>query len=83
MRRDAAEALAPLVSSLGGLHLVLQSALADGVAFDPSLQQDGLTTAEGSLVVAAMIVVLDEASDVSFEISGQVVVFEQDAVLQV
>ena len=30
-----------------------------------------------ALVVAAVIVVLDEASDVGFEISGQAVVFEQ------
>ena len=33
--------------SLGGFHLVLQSALADGVAFDPfPLQQDRLPSAE-------------------------------------
>jgi hypothetical protein len=33
-------------------------------------------------VIAAVIVVLDEASDVSFEIAGLIVFFQQDAVLQ-
>ena len=33
-------------------------------------------------MIAAVIVVLDEAADVGFEIAWQVVVFEQDAVLQ-
>jgi hypothetical protein len=60
--------------------LVLQSSFSDGVAFNPfSLQQDGLTSAEvdigGSevlqaLVVSAVIVVLDEVANVSFEIAG-------------
>ena len=35
-----------------------------------------------ALMVAAMIVVLDEGRDLAFEIAGQVVVFQQDAVLQ-
>ena len=33
-------------------------------------------------MVAMVIVVLDKAADVGFEIAGQVVIFEQDAVLQ-
>ena len=71
---------------------MLQSSFANGIAFDPfSLQQDGLASPEvdigggevvQALVVAAVIVVLDEAVDVGFEITGEVVVFEQDAVLQ-
>ena len=35
-----------------------------------------------ALMVAAVIVVLDEGSDLGLEIAGQVVVLEQDAVLQ-
>jgi hypothetical protein len=35
-----------------------------------------------ALVIAPMIVMLDEASDMSFEIAGQIVVFQQDAVLK-
>ena len=35
-----------------------------------------------ALVVSAVIVVLDEVANVGFEIAGQVVVFQQDAVLQ-
>ena len=77
---------------LGGFALVLQSSLLDGVSFDPfSFQQDGLAASEvdvgrrqvlQALVVAAVIVVIDEAFDVGFEIAGQVVVLEQDAVLE-
>ena len=61
-------------------------------AFDPfSFQQDGLAASEvdvgrrqvaQALVVAPVIVVLDEALDLGFEIAGQVVVLEQDAVLE-
>jgi len=71
---------------------MLQSAFSNGLAFDPfSLQQDGLPASEvdvgrrevaQALMIAIMIVVLDEASDVGFEIAGQIVVFKQDAVLQ-
>jgi len=71
---------------------VLQSSFSDGITFDLfALQQDGLTPSEvdiggrkvlQALVVSAVIVVLDEVTDVSFEIAWQVVVFQQDAVLQ-
>ena len=70
----------------------MQSAFSDGVAFDPfSLKQDDLAASEvdvgwcevyQALVIASMIVVFDEASDVSFEIAGQVVVLKQDAVFE-
>ena len=70
---------------------MLQSSVFDGLAFDPFTLKDGLSAAEvdvsgreiaQAFVVAAMIIMLDEAADVGFEIAGQVVVFEQDAVLQ-
>jgi hypothetical protein len=62
---------------------VLQSSLLDGVAFDPfSLQEDGPVSAEvdvggrqvlEAFVVAPVIVVLDEARDLGFEIASQVI----------
>ena len=71
---------------------MLQSSLSDGVAFDPfSLQKDGLGSAEvdvgrcevlQAFMVTPVIVVLDEARDLSFEITGQVVILEQNAVLE-
>lgn len=77
---------------LCGLAAVLQASGFDGVAFDPfSFQQDGLTTPEvdisrrqvaDALVVAEMVVVGDEVTDLLLEITGQVVVLEQDAVLE-
>jgi hypothetical protein len=74
--------------SLGGFQAVLQSSLFDAVAFDPfSFQYDGLASTEVDIgwrqllqafVVAAVIAVLDEAVDVSLEVTGQVIVLEQD-----
>ena len=71
---------------------MLQAPLFDGLSLDPfSLQQDGLAAPEvnvgggkivEALVVAPMVVVLDEGGDLGFEIARQEVVFEQDAVLQ-
>src|SRR5262245_44680955 len=71
---------------------MLQSSLSDGVAFDPvSLQKDGRGSAEvdvgrcqvlQALMVTPVIVVLDEARDLGFEITGQVIVLEQNAVLE-
>ena len=64
---------------LGCFSLVAQSSLFDGLSFDPfSLQQDGLTASKvdigrcqvpQALMVAAVIVVLDEAIDLRFEIA--------------
>ena len=64
----------------------------DGLPFDPfSLLQDGLAASEvdigrskvlQALVVAPVIVMIDEGVDLQPEITGQVVVFQQDAVLQ-
>ena len=71
---------------------MLQSSFLDRVAFGPfAVVEDGLSSSEvdiggcqvlQALVVAAEIVVLDEAADVRFEISGQVIIFEQDSVLK-
>jgi hypothetical protein len=67
--------------SLGGFQAVLQSSLFDGVAFDPfPFQYDGLATTEVDIgwrqvlqafVVAAVIVVLDEAGDPGLEHRGR------------
>ena len=71
---------------------MLQAPQFDGLSLDPfSLQQDGLAAAEvdvgggeivEALMIAAMIVALDEGSDLGFEIAREEVVLQQDAVLQ-
>ena len=75
---------------LRGLFVVKQPTVLDGLAFDPfSFQQDGLTAPEvdvgrgeivDALVIAPVVVVRDECIDLSFEIAGQIIVLEQDAV---
>ena len=77
---------------LRGLFVVKQPTVLDGLAFDPfSFQQDGLTAPEvnvgrgeivDALVTAPVVVVRDEYIDLSFEIAGQIIVLEQDAVLE-
>ena len=77
---------------LRGLFVVKQPTVLDGLAFDPfSLQQDRLTAPEvdvgrgeivDALVIAPVVVVRDECIDLSFEIAGQIIVLEQDAVLE-
>jgi hypothetical protein len=64
----------------------------DGAVSDRfTLEEDGLTTTEVNIgwcqigdafMVAQMFVVADVVSDFLFEITGQVIVFEQDAVLE-
>ena len=71
---------------------MLQATFFDCVAFDPlAFQQDGLTAPEvdvgrgeivDALVIALVVVVRDECIDLSFEIAGQIIVLEQDAVLE-
>ena len=71
---------------------MLQSSLSDGVAFDPfSFQKDGSASAEvdvgrcevlQAFMVTPVIVVLDEGRDLGCEITGQIVVLEQNAVLE-
>ena len=65
---------------------MVQAPIFDSLSFDPfTLLDDGLRSAEvdigrrdvvQALVVALMVVVLDERFDLSFEIAGQEVVFQ-------
>ena len=65
---------------LRGLPLMLQATLGDGLAFDPfAFEEDGLGPPEvdvsrseiaEALVIASMVVVLDEGRDLAFEIAG-------------
>ena len=74
------------------MQLMLQAAVCDGVAFDAfSFSADRLSPAEvdigrcevvDGLVITDVIVVFDEGLYLAFEVTGQVVVVEQDAVLQ-
>ena len=71
---------------------MLQAPVLDGPSFDLlAFQQDGLAPPEvdigrcqivRALVITPVIVVRDEGLDLGFELTGQVVVLEQDAVLQ-
>ena len=71
---------------LGGEFAVMQAPMFDGFLFDPfALFDDGLCPAEvgisgrdvvEALVVALMVVVLDERLDLCFQVAGQIVVFE-------
>ena len=90
--RDRREDLAHLGLMLCGLAAMLQASGFDGVAFDPfSFQQDSLAASgvnvgwrqvADTLVVPEMVVVGDEVADLLLEITGQVVVLEQNAVLE-
>ena len=71
---------------------MLQAAIGDRLAFDPfAFEEDAFGPSKidvsrceiaQALVIAGMIVMLDEGRDLPFEIAGQVVVLEQDAVLE-
>ena len=71
---------------------MLQSAVCDGLSFDPfSFCQGGGPAPEvdvrrgeivDALVVPAVVIVGDEGFDLGFEIAGQEVVLQQDAVLE-
>ena len=70
----------------------MQASRFERLSFDPfALFQNGFVTAKvdvggcdvvQALVVALMVVMIDEGSDLGFEIARQEVVFQQDAVLQ-
>ena len=70
---------------------MLQAALSDCLFLDPfPFSQDGFVPAEvnvsrcdvaQALVVALVVIVIDEGLDLTFEIAGQVIVFQQDTVL--
>jgi hypothetical protein len=63
---------------------VLQAAISDCVSFDPfSFQQDGLGASKvdvsrceitQALVIAAMVVVIDECVDLGLEVAGQIII---------
>ena len=71
---------------------MLQATICDGLALDPfAFEEDGVGAPEvdvsrseivEALVIAVMVVVLDEGGDLAFEIAGQVVILEQDAVFE-
>ena len=70
----------------------MQASRFERLLFDPfSLFQNGFVTAEvdigwrdvvQALVIALVVLVIDKGFDLSLEIAGQEVVFQQDAVLQ-
>src|SRR5947208_14843976 len=76
----------------GGLQSVLQAAVSNGLSLDPfSFGQDGWPAPEvdvgrgeivDALVVAAVVVVVDEGRDVGFEMDGQEGIFQQEAVFE-
>ena len=71
---------------------MLQASILDCGAFDLfSVHEDFLAASAidvgrreivQALVIAAMIVMIDEGGDLRFQVSGQIIVFEQDAVLE-
>ncbi|MEY9880507.1 hypothetical protein ABIA43_002041 [Bradyrhizobium sp. USDA 328] len=75
------------------MQLMLQAAGCDGIALNAfSLGEDCPSPAEvdigrrevvDALMVADVIVVFDEGPDLSFEVTGQAVVVEQNAALEV
>src|SRR4029077_4224579 len=77
---------------LCGPAAMVQASVLDGLSFDTfSFKHDGLTGPEvdigrgeigDALMRSQAIVMSDEAADVGFEITGQIVVVEQDAVLE-
>ena len=74
------------------MQVVLQATVCDCLAFDPfAFEEDGLGPSEvdvsrreigQALVIAGMVIGLDEGGDLAFEIAGQVVMLEHDPVLE-
>jgi hypothetical protein len=74
------------------MQLMLQATVCDCLSFDPfAFEEDGLRPSEvdvgrreiaQALVIAGMVVMSHEGGDLTFEIAGQVIVLEQDAVLE-
>ncbi len=70
----------------------MQASRFECLSFDPfPLFQNGFVTSEvdvrrrdvvQALVITLMVVVIDEGFDLGFEVTGQEVVFQQNAVLQ-
>ena len=75
------------------MQLMLQATVYDCLAFDPfAFEENGLSAPEvdvsrgkivEALVIAGMVVVLDEGRDLAFEIAGQGVMLKQDSFLSV
>ena len=71
---------------------MLQAAIGDGLSFNLfAFEEDGLAASEvdvgrgkvvEALVVAAVVVVGDKGADLRLQVAGQIVVFEEDAVLE-
>jgi hypothetical protein len=71
---------------------MLQAAVGDGLAFDPfAFEEDALGLSKidvsrreivEALVISGVVVLLDESRDLPFEITGQIVMVQQDAVLE-
>src|ERR1700735_2954171 len=74
------------------LQAMLQAAAGDGLAFDPfAFEEDALGPSKidvggreivEALVISGVIISLDESGDLPFEISRQIVMLQQDAVLE-
>ena len=74
------------------MQLMLQATVCECLALDPfAFEEDGLGSSEvdvgrgeitQALVIAGIVVVLDEGRDLAFEIAGQVIMLKQDAVLE-
>ena len=86
------EDLAHLCLMLSRLALMVQAAVLGGQFYDLfSLFDDGGVASKvgvgwsyvaDALVVALVVVVIDEGADLVFEIAGQIIIFKQDPVLQ-
>ena len=71
---------------------MVQAAVLGGQFFDPFFLFDdggvaskvgvGWSYVADALVVALVVVVIDEGADLVFEIAGQIIIFKQDPVLQ-
>ena len=78
--------------TISGEFAVMQAPIFDGLSFDPfALFDDCFGSAEvgigrchvvQALVIALVVLMLDERFDLALEVAGQKVVFQQDAVLQ-
>src|ERR1700739_2401190 len=76
----------------GGLQVVLQATVGNGLSFDPlSFGEDsgaapavdvGGGEIADALVISTVVVVFDESRNLSFQIARQKVVFQQDAVFE-
>ncbi len=77
---------------LCGLQAMLQAGAGDGLAFDPfAFEEDALGPSKidvggreivEALVISGVIISLDESGDLPFEISRQIGMLQQDAVLE-